>query len=311
MEPKEENYTKVLNEKYQYEIGLEALIKSLGEFRRGSITNKKSHRQRLKQHLLKLSERWDQRFPDFPETRFYSSISNDLLRGLRDIHLRKIIIKFSKTQEQKVKHNTIVNPACFVGRHARYLASRLDHVRVIATDINPVFNRLYRRISKTPDNYEFQQDNIYEPNLKVIPTAVVFFGACGSVSDAVMDYAVTSKALYLVCRTCCHQNIGGNIQIHLRFSLLNWMWQGRRLMLSRIQRKNNGYYFSKNYSQDQYPRSQAGRDVSSSEEFSDICRNAAESYICRTIIDLDRYLYLVEKGYHVWFRGDLFVAERY
>ena len=144
-----------------------------------------------------------------------------------------------------------------------------------------------------------------------MPKAVVFFGACGSVSDAAMDYAVTSKTPYLVCRTCCHQNIGGNIQIHLRFSFLNWMWQGRRLMLSRIQRKNNGYYFSKNYSQDQYPRSQAGREVSSSKEFSDVCRNAAESYICRTIIDLDRYLYLVEKGYHVWFRGDLFVAEQY
>jgi hypothetical protein len=89
------------------------------------------------------------------------------------------------------------------------------------------------------------------------------------------------------------------------------MWQGRQFMLSRIQRKNNGYYFSKNYSQEQYPRSLAARNVSSSEEFLDVCRNATESYICRTIIDLDRHLYLMEKGYRVWFRGDLFVAERY
>jgi len=298
------------NEKNQLAAGLEAFVGLLNEFRRGNVANKKVGRQSLEQHLMELSRRWNERFPGFPETRFHYSISDDLLRGLKDVHLKKIIIRLLKAQGQDRENKTIVNPACFLGRHARSLASRLDHFKVIATDINPMFNCLYKHISKTPDNYEFQQDNIFEPKLKVMPVAVVFFGACGSVSDAAMDYAVTSKTPYLVCRTCCHQNIGGNIEIYPRFSLLNWMWQGRRLMLSRVRRENNGYYFSKNYSQDQYPRSQAGRDVSSSEEFLDVCRNATESYICRTIIDLDRYLYLAEHGYNVWYKAEMFVAEK-
>ena len=41
-----------------------------------------------------------------------------------------------------------------------------------------------------------------------------------------------------------------------------------------------------------------------------MARCSAESDICRTIIDLDRCLHLVENGYTAWYRGELIVAER-
>ena len=39
-------------------------------------------------------------------------------------------------------------------------------------------------------NYRFVRENVYEPDLERRPAAVVFFGACGSVTDGSIDYAI-------------------------------------------------------------------------------------------------------------------------
>jgi hypothetical protein len=41
-----------------------------------------------------------------------------------------------------------------------------------------------------------------------------------------------------------------------------------------------------------------------------MARCSPESDICRAIIDLDRYLYLAERGFRVEYQGELIVAER-
>ena len=70
------------------------------------------------------------------------------------------------------------------------------------------------------------------------------------------------------------------------------------------------FYFSDKYSQDRYPRSRAAKKLSNSKEFLDVSRNSVDSDICRAVIDLDRYLRLIECGYNVWYKGELFVAEK-
>jgi hypothetical protein len=50
--------------------------------------------------------------------------------------------------------------------------------------------------------------------------------------------------------------------------------------------------------------------LTDSDEFLEISCYATGSGICRTIIDLDRYLYLAEQGYNVWYRAKMFIAER-
>lgn len=301
------------NEKCQFEIGLAALTGVLGEFRRGNITNNRNHRQRLRKHLKKLSERWDQRFPGFPGIRFpCSSLIGVCLTWARDRHLKKIITRLLQSEGLYQQNRVIVNPACVFGRHARDLASRLKSYQVIGTDISPKFDWLYEHllIGGSPPNYEFKQEDIFNPQVQEEPTAVVFFGACGSVSDGAMDYGVESDALYLIFRTCCHDNIGGNTEIAGRFTVLNVNFRIKNFVYSRKREKKTGEYFSDRYSKNHYPRSNAARGLSDSDEFKEVCRNSVESDICRAIIDLDRYLYLVERGYRVWFKGDLFVARR-
>jgi hypothetical protein len=127
-----------------------------------------------------------------------------------------------------------------------------------------------------------------------------------------MDYAVASRSPLLVCRTCCHDNIAGNADITHRPTLINWGMRFKNWLMRwmRDKEKFRGYYFSEAYGPDAYPRSEAARGLTDSAELVRACRNSVDSDVCRAIIDLDRYLHLVEKGYDVWYRGELFVAER-
>jgi len=294
-------------------LGLAALTGLLDEFRQGRIVDLRAERAGMERHAGPLTARWDTRFPGFPSHYFpYTSLRGEHYRGRRDAFLKQVIVQLLASRVSQ--ETTIVNPACVFGRHACDLALQLPHASVIATDIDPRWVQLYRllRGGRMPANYSFVQDNIFTPNVSIQPTAVVFFGACGAVSDAALDYAIESAARYLICRTCCHDNIGGNVVITKRsthvnrfFRLKNWAY-GR--MKERV--RYAGYYFSDKYPRSLYPRSDAARRVSDANEFQAVAQNSVESDICRGIIDLDRYLYLVERGFSVRYQGESFVAER-
>jgi len=173
---------------------------------------------------------------------------------------------------------------------------------------------MYRglRLGQLPGNFTFVEDNIFAPHLEMQPTAVAFFGACGAVSDGALDYAIASGAKYVMCRTCCHDNIGGNVTVTARPNSANRLFRLKNRAYDRVRQapKYTGHYFSPNYAPSAYPRSTAGRHLSTTDEFMTVARNSPDSDICRAIIDLDRYLHLAEQGFRVECQGDLLVAER-
>lgn len=297
----------------QLEMGSKALTGLLGELRSGKTADRKTESIALAKHLKELSAQWDRGFPGFPRERHpCASLAGVYRRGVRDEYLKRILFRLLEAETPDIASKTIVNPACVFGRHARDIASHLEHFEVIATDIDPTFNWLYERVRRrrNPDNYRFARDDIFNPKLKATPTAVVFFGACGSVSDGAIDYAINAKCPYLICRTCCHENIGGNTTITKRLNMLNWAFRLKNHVYAKKRKKGKGDYFSQKYSRDHYPTSEAGKALSSSDEFMEASRNSVDSDVCRTIIDLDRYLRLVENQYGVWYKGELFVARK-
>jgi len=303
----------MLNGKNQLEAGVEAIEGLLNEFRKGNIADKGVEKEGLGRHLGELSERWDEQFPGFPESRIhYASFWGVMRRGVRDRYLRNIIVRLLEAKGRDRGDKTLVNIACVFGRHARHLASRLGQFRVIATDLDPTGHWFYEHVlrCRIPANYEFRKDDLFNSQVDVAPTAVVFFGACGSLTDAAMDYAIQSNTPYLICRTCCYDNIGGNTKIKMRFTPINWIFRYKNFVISRRWLRKKGLYFSDKYSRDRYPISRTARGLSNSDEFMEISRNSVDSGICRAIIDLDRYLRLAESGYKVWYKGELFVAER-
>jgi len=291
---------------------LAALSGLLEEFRRGRIVDVGFEREGIDRHTGALSEAWDRRFPGFPAQHFpFTSFRGEYFRGRRDEHLKDIIVQLLAGRDRSGA--TVVNPACVFGRHGRDLASRLATLEVVCTDIDPNWFRLYRwfRLGRLPANFRFVKDDVFEPKMQAIPTAVVFFGACGSVSDGAIDFAIRSSSPYLMCRTCCHDNIGGNTEIVNRANQVNRFFRFKNWAYRRMREKARfaGFYFSDRYTRDAYPRSEAARKVSTPDEFLAVARNTPDSDVCRAIIDLDRYLHLMESGYDVWYRGELFVAE--
>ncbi len=293
------------------EAGSRALAGLLGQLRRGRIGGRKTEGSALEENLADLSAQWDREFPGFPHERHgYASLAGVRRRGIRDEYLKGILYRLLRAGPTDCEDKTIVNPACVFGRHARDIASRLDRFKIIATDIDPKFNWLYQCAlrRRNPENYEFVRDDIFNPKLKAKLTAVVFFGACGSLSDGAIDYAVNTKCPLLICRTCCHDNIGGNTTITKRFSCLNLAFRLKNHVYARRRRKGKGDYFSEKYPRNHYPTSLAAKALSNSDEFMEASRNSVDSDVCRTIIDLDRYLRLAEAKYRVWYKGELFVA---
>jgi hypothetical protein len=295
----------------QLDIGVRSMEALLGQFRAKRIGHQSVEKHRLSSCLAPLSQAWNARFPGLPEAQFaYSSLKGISRRGQRDAYLKDLIVRC--LSECADEHPTLVNPVCVGGRHARDLALRLKEFQVIVTDINAQFEQWYRRLPwvRTPNNYAFQQDDIFHPKVQAKATAVVFFGACGSLSDAAMDYTIQAQAPFLMCRTCCHDNIGGNTDIIKRRGLLNLLFRLKNRVYAKKCQCDSGEYFSAPYTRDHYPRSQAGRRLSDPEEFMNIARHTVDSDICRSVIDLDRYLHLTEAGYTVWYRAEMFVAEK-
>jgi hypothetical protein len=296
----------------QGEQATEALAGLLDEFRHGNIATLSAEEKGMERHAGSLSARWNGRFPGFPVDDFpYASLRGVFYRQHRDGHLKDIIVQLLANRGRET---TIVNPACVFGRHACHLAARLPHVTVIATDIYPRCFQMYRVLKRAslPGNFRFVQDNIFAPRLDVQPTAVVFFGACGAVSDGALDYAIASGAQHVMCRTCCHDNIGGNVTVTARPKPLNRILRLKNWAYARVRKapKYTGHSFSPRYAPSAYPRSAAGRHLSTTDEFLAVARESADSDICRAIIDLDRYLHLAEQGFRVEYQGDLLVAER-
>jgi hypothetical protein len=294
---------------------LESLLE---EYRRGNFADpdRTLEDAAVETHLGDIKSKWDSLFPEFPAARWKRRTPKwEYYRGERDAYLQRLLV--SNVPQDKSRDRLIVNPATVFGRHAMSLAHELPTYDVIGSDIDVGGHRLYSMVKslKFPSlpNYRFEKENIFAPNWERRPVAVTFFGACGAVTDGCMDYAIGVEAPFLICRSCCHDNIGGNTEIVLRPSLLSWFFYFKNRTFDWINKRyaGSGFYFSDRHQHDAYPRSAAAREILGSDNIIEIARHSVESDICRFIIDLDRCLFLQENGYDVLYREELFFAHRH
>ena len=293
---------------------LESLV---DEYRRGNFADadRRLEDGAMLKHFGHIWAIWDSLFAEFPETlRKRRSVMWEYERGRRDDHLLRVIAKH--IPEDQSRGRLIVNPATVFGRHAMTLARDLPDYEVIGSDIDVKPRQLYRLIQslKYPKllNFRYEIENIFDADLHRRPAAVTFFGACGVVTDGCMDYAIGVESPFLICRSCCHECIGGNTDIARRPS---WLWLGffaKNLSMKWIERTfpGTGFYFSEGHGVEAYPRSKVAQEILDSDTIIEIAQNSYDSDICRSIIDLDRCLFLEENGYDVLYREELFFAHR-
>ena len=161
------------------------------EFQQGRIADRKMILEEdiINSAFSGIFSSWNMVFPAFPECRLRRrTVLRELKKGHRDAYLRDIII--SCAQQSDNLNGLIVNTAAVYGGNARLLARVLPRFEILATDIDPRPNTVFCFFSKIPKNYRFLPEDIYKPNLDRQPFIVVFFGACGSLTDASMQYAI-------------------------------------------------------------------------------------------------------------------------
>lgn len=292
-----------------------AVVALLDEFRRGAIADRdRTHEAHaIATHLRSLTDAWDAVFPKFPDCPWKRrTIRWEYHRGRRDAYLKQLVI--SLVPDHAADRRLIVNPATVFGRHARALAKALPGFDVLGTDIDATWNRLYQLVGfwryHNVTNYRFARENIFAADVQRRPLATCFWGACGPVTDGIMDYAIATDSPFLVCRSCCHDNIGGNTRIVHRPGLLNAFFAWKNALYLQTQKKQTGYYFCARYTEDAYPRSRVARELMDTRTIIAVAQNSVDSDICRSLIDLDRCLYLREHGYDVLYREELFVAHK-
>lgn len=252
---------------------------------------------------------WRAVFPPPPPCPVPTSTSREMaLRGRKDTYLRKLLV--STLRGLCADTGPVINPVADFGTHARAIARALPGREVLATDIDANWNRcssiLYRITYGTQRNYTFSRESIFSPKYGRHPCAVVFFGACGSLTDAAMDYAIAEGAPLLICRACCHENTGSCTDLARYPTFINFVYRLKNLVFNIYKARNRGWYFSSNYGQDAYPRSASARAMSNSTEFHELTKHALDSNVCRRIIDLDRCIRLQDSGYDVLYERELF-----
>lgn len=292
-------------------IELSKTIKELLQIFRNGIPNIEKEEKIINTCMKGIYKKWDDKFLSFPKNSSKRRTINwELERGKRDKYLINVITK--NVTELEGSGNIILNAACVFGRHAKAIARKLKNFNVIGTDINtrPIWNFFSKLLRKQPRNYSFIRDDIFKSKLDIKPRAVVFFGACGSVSDGIMDYGIKTKSPFIICRTCCHDNIGGNTKVAKKSSFLNFFFRFKNWYYEKRKKANEGDYFSGKYSSQAYPRSTIVKQLSNTKEYMELAKNSVNSDICRILIDLDRCCHLIENGYSVLYKEELFFAHK-
>ncbi len=293
----------------------QAMESLLGEFRRGYIADRDRTREAsaIETHLCEISDAWNHVLPPFPAcSGKRRSFTWEYSKGKRDTYIKRLVT--GVLARYKGSRRLIHNPATVFGRHARELSFDLPAFEVLGTDIDPTWNFLHGIVSFRKysglKNYRFLRENIFQPSMDREPAVVTFFGACGSLTDGCIDYAIALRTPFLICRSCCHENIADNTVIVRRPGLLNLFWSMKNGTMGMFKRLRPSFSFSGPYLKDRYPRSKSARNLLDADTVLALAQSSVDSDICRSLIDLDRCMYLQEHGYNVLYREEVFFAHR-
>src|SRR4029078_6115815 len=117
-----------------------------------------------------------------------------MVRGAKDALLKTVIERLCADAP-----GVVLTPCCVFARHGQHIARRLPAATVVASDIVSTWQRLFQgystlRLRRPPSNFRFDVQSVYDIEPARAPLAVVFFGGCGSMTDAAFRLAVGSHA---------------------------------------------------------------------------------------------------------------------
>jgi|TARA_B100002003_G_scaffold216767_1_gene216530 SAM-dependent methyltransferase len=179
-------------------------------------------------------------------------------------------------------------------------------------DTGKKFIRLAKFASKNNPKVNFSLKDVYNLEDNIFDV-VTFNNACGSLSDKIIQYGVENKAQIIVGKFCCHEEISREVSQSkdwIENVVLKLFWWYNDWVRDRGETN----YIS--------PRDDVNRDLLSEfgkkelgmtdDELEKIARTTVNSLLGNAIIDFNRMMKLIERGYEVWYdsKQSLVVARR-
>ncbi len=231
-----------------------------------------------------------------------------ILEGNKFLRQRLKII----SQAQDFKPDSIADFCCGNGNGTLRIAQDFLDSQVFGFDVMP---DLFKRVKqKNKDSrIHFEKLDVYELNGSNYFDLVAFHNACGPLSDKIMQYAINQKAPIIAGRFCCHYTISSEIP-NSKNKAFSYYVKLRSFLQEIIREKT-----AKNYG---YSAQDKDRDLLSEfskhelgmneQELEKIALASIDSRIATKIIDLNRVMKLIERGYDVEYTSEknMFVALR-
>lgn len=208
-------------------------------------------------------------------------INGPLLQGLEQ-----------EVAEQGITPRSIADFCCGSGRKTVKIAELFPDAEIYGFDVEP--EEIMKAKERTTPRVHFLERDVYRFRWGTYALDVVtFHNACGTLADKVIQYGTDHDVLVIAGKGCCHETIAQNPQ-HSQSRLYNWYLRG-------MNKTYDARYNAPRKGVDcdllsVFARNSLGLDE---QELERIVAIAIDVRLASIIIDLNRVMKLIERGYEV------------
>ncbi len=240
------------------------------------------------------------RIRDYNMKKDYSFSINNLIKGYKHFTERnRLLLEGLEEITKNEKIKSIADFCCGSGKGTLKLAEKFSQTDIYGFDVIPeMIKKAEKKNKENPkvhfclaDVYNFRHDNNFE--------VVTFHYSCGPLSDKIIQYGTIKKTPFIIGRFCCYHTIPDKTPNSKNYAT--------KLFL-KVSSTINGFTkkLIKNYIN---PQTEVDLDLLSNfakidlkvteEELKKIASISVDTKIGSKIIDLNRVMKLIERGYVV------------
>ena len=255
------------------------------------------------------------RIKDYDVDRKYGSFPIELIKSvyqyLREGNtaLRGRLSEFLPSRWE----GSIADFCCNTGGLTMKIADDFPNAQVYGFDVIPRSIAKAKRKELKNTRVHFHEGDVFNFINSYTNFGVVTFNrACGSLSDKIIQYATDARVPIIVGKFCCHYQISREVPTSKSFLENKWIKLMRRFDdLTRFQTGKNHVSSLEDCDRDLFSEFSEELELSE-DEYERIARTTIDSLDGVNIIDLNRSLKLVERGYDVWYdqKNQIVVAKK-
>ncbi len=199
---------------------------------------------------------------------------------------------------QTTRAKSIADFCCGNGSETLKLAELFPNVQIYGLDILPPSIKSAKKRARGNPNIHFSNADVYTLDNSHSFDAVVFNRACGPLADKIIEYATDKDVPLIAGRFCCHYTLSDK-QVHSKNVMLDIYMSLVHRLDNFVRKRVRNYVRSENQNSALLSEFAKQGLKLTDEELERIALTCGNSNIGLLIIDLNRIMKLIEKGYEV------------